>query len=823
MTEQLMLNNDWYYSSSFEEGMQGPYWDESTFEKVRIPHTNVVTPYHYFDEQLYQFISCYRKHINVNENWRSKTILLQFEAVGHIAKVYLNGEFLMMHEGGYTAFTVNLTPYVRYGEDNVLVVVVDSRESNNLPPFGNVIDYLTYGGIYREVSLEVKEQQYLEDAYIMTKELEVGNELEQEVELWVTLGREGTKDREEASDSVEQNKHFLNYSILDSDGRIVSRNITAITTRTEKLSFRVSGVKKWELENPILYQLELELLASEADAVPLDRKRIRFGFRTCEFRKDGFYLNHRKIKLLGLNRHQSYPYVGYAMPKRQQKRDALILKNELGVNAVRTSHYPQSRHFLDACDELGLLVFTEIPGWQHIGNQEWKDKAVHQVREMVLQYRNHPSIILWGVRINESQDDDEFYTRTNRLARELDPMRQTGGVRYLMKSNLLEDVYTYNDFLHSGTNPGLSPKKKVTSRDAAPYLVSEFNGHMYPTKVFDDEAHRTEHALRHSRVLNSLYEQEDISGGFGWCMFDYNTHKDFGSGDRICYHGVMDMFRNPKLAASVYASQGEAKEVLEVSSSLDIGDHPAGNIRSIYAFTNADSIRVYKNDVFIREFYPETKAFGFLPHPPILIDDFVGELLEKEEHFKHKTAETMKQILFAVKEYGPNNLPLRYKLRMGWLMFKEHMTLEDGARLYYKYIGSWGGQSTSFRFDAIRDGKVVKSIVKSPSRKAMLHLEADTTKLCEDTTYDVAAIQIRAVDESGNTLYYYQEPIELKAEGAIEIIGPSIISLKGGMGGTFIKTIGQSGSGVLIIRQLQLGEERIEFTVTLSKDTEGNQ
>ena len=108
-----------------------------------------------------------------------------------------------------------------------------------------------------------------------------------------------------------------------------------------------------------------------------------------------------------------------------------------------------------------MLVFTELPGWQHIGDQEWQANAVEQVAEMVHQYRNHPSIILWGVRINESQDNDGFYLQTNEVARRLDPTRQTGGVRYLKKSSLLEDVYTYNDFYHSGKNAGLELKKEV--------------------------------------------------------------------------------------------------------------------------------------------------------------------------------------------------------------------------------------------------------------------------------------------------------------------------------------------------------------------------
>ena len=118
----------------------------------------------------------------------------------------------------------------------------------------------------------------------------------------------------------------------------------------------------------------------------MDERIDRIGFRRAEFKKDGFYLNGKKIKLRGLNRHQSYPYVGYAMPKSMQQLDADILKRELGVNAVRTSHYPQSHYFIERCDEIGLLVFTEIPGWQHIGDAAWKDQAVENVRDMVKQY-----------------------------------------------------------------------------------------------------------------------------------------------------------------------------------------------------------------------------------------------------------------------------------------------------------------------------------------------------------------------------------------------------------------------------------------------------
>jgi beta-galactosidase len=669
-----------------------------------------------------------------------------------------------------------------------------------------VIDYLTYGGIYREVYLDIREQTSIEDAFIITEEACYSDaDKFQEVNLQVML--HGYR---------EEFKLKLRYYITDNDGETKYMGVVPVDGDKITAGFRVSGVEKWDIDNPVLYYMNLELFDAGHDKyIMLDEKTVRFGFRTCEFKKDGFYLNHRKIKLLGLNRHQSYPYVGYAMPKRMQQRDAEILKNELCVNAVRTSHYPQSRHFIDRCDELGLLVFTEIPGWQHIGDDEWKKIACENVREMILQYRNHPSVILWGVRINESMDDDEFYTETNRIAHELDPSRQTGGVRFLQKSHLLENVYTYNDFLYNGDTPGLAQKDKVTPDKNAPYMVTEFNGHMYPTKAYDEEEHRLQHALRHAKVLDALFEQEDVSGGFGWCMFDYNTHKDFGSGDRICYHGVMDMFRNPKLAAAVYASQNDRIDICEVSSSLDIGDHPAGNIGDIYVFTNADSIRLYKNDTFIKEFSPNRKQYPHLKHPPVIIDDFVGDLMEKNEHYSHKTAEALKDVLFAVKKHGQNNLPLKYKLKMALLMLKEHIDLNEGMRLYYQYIGSWGGAVTAFRFEAVKNNKVVKIVEKRPLNKPRLSVVTDSVRLKEEETYDAAEVRITAVDENGNRLPYYQEPVTLETWGAVELIGPEIISLKGGAGGVYVKTKGVGGAGGLRVKQADLGEVEIKFTVDI--------
>src|SRR5437773_3823988 len=191
------------------------------------------------------------------------------------------------------------------------------------------------------------------------------------------------------------------------------------------------------------------------------------------------------------------------MPARAQRRDAQILRNKLKTNIVRTSHYPQSRHFLDACDEIGLLVLEEIPGWQHIGDEAWKQLSIDNVRRMIQRDWNHPAIILWGVRINESKDDHDFYTRTNALAHQLDSTRQTGGIRYNYQSELLEDVFTMNDF-GTGALPAGAAGATMRPPNHSRYLNTEFIGHTFVTKSSDSAERLTEHALRHARVHNQL-------------------------------------------------------------------------------------------------------------------------------------------------------------------------------------------------------------------------------------------------------------------------------------------------------------------------------
>lgn len=816
---RIYLNEDWLYAEEFSEKMCEKEVETLALSKVRLPHTCKELPYNYFDENEYQMVSGYRRVLFVPEEWAGKAVLFTCEGAAHETALYVNGQVVTKHACGYTGFTVDIAKYLVFGQDNVIVLRVDSRESINVPPFGFVIDYMTFGGVYREIYLEVKEPEHIQDVFVKT---EIFDEKSHEGCIICQTELSETMRMQSAIGSIKWSlRGSLSRAFTDvcpkdekdcwnEDTIIFEEELNIQESVVFSYDRNINNIYVWEGDTPYLYYLKLELIGDEQ---VYDTVVTRFGFRQVEFRADGFYLNHKKMKIRGLNRHQSYPYVGYAMPESIQKLDADILKKELGCNAVRTSHYPQSHHFINRCDELGLLVFMEFPGWQHIGDGEWKMQACQNARDMICQFRNHPSIMIWGVRINESGDDDAFYAETNRIAHELDDTRPTGGVRNFKNSHLLEDVYTYNEFVHDGIKPGCEPKKNVTSDMTKGYLITEYNGHMYPTKSFDWEEHRLEHAMRHARVLDAVAKEEDIAGSFGWCMFDYNTHKDFGAGDRICYHGVTDMFRNSKLAASVYACQQEKDVVLEVSSSMDIGEHPATNLGCIYLFSNADSVKMYKNNHFIKEYTSKDSSFQGILHGPILIDDFVGDMLETVEGFAPKQAKMIAEALNYIAIHGYQSFPFHIIWKALKAVVGYHMKPEELVSLYTKYIGNWGETATEYRFEAIRDGKVVKTLLKKPMKSLHLEVNVSHTTLVEKNTYDVAAVRLRAIDDIGNLAPYYQEGLKVEVEGAIALIGPEIVSLKGGMGGLYVKTIGETGTGKLRISNAQLGITEIVFEI----------
>ena len=730
----LPINRNWRYSRTVVEGGHAKGFDDSGFDRIVVPHTNVRLPWHGFDEKTYEFVSLYRRHFKLPPEARGKHVFVDFEGVMTASTVWINGERLGEYKGGYTPFSFDLTPHIDFDGDNLLAVDVDSTERPDIPPFGYEIDYLTFGGIYREVALRIVPSTFIENIFVRPKDV---------------LSPNPSVDLDCYIQHLEASKEVLTIDVelLDGDRVIAkaSQQVASAGAASEPLAHtlrldRLNGIKLWDFDKRNLYSARVRLRHGPQ---LLDEDSRRFGFREAQFTDHGFELNGKVIKLRGLDRHQTFPWVGQAMPARPQRRDAEILRNKLKCNIVRTSHYPQSRHFLDACDEIGLLVLEEIPGWQHIGDEAWKQISIDNVRRMIRRDWNHPSIILWGVRINESKDDHDFYTRTNATAHQLDPTRQTGGIRYFQESEFLEDVFTMNDF-------GFPLKPPNHPR----YLNTEFVGHTYPTKTIDQVERLTEHTIRHARVHDQLASNPQYAGGIGWCAFDYNTHGNFGSGDRICYHGVTDIFREPKPAAGFYKSQCDPAEeiVLEPAFHWARGDASIGFSKAMVC-SNCDQLKFYIDDQHIADVDPDRQQFAHLRYAPFILE--MGELFHK-----------------------------------------------------------WG----DLRIEGYIQGKqVISKKFSGKGVDTKFTLVPDDTELMADGA-DSTRVVLRVTDEFGNICPFADASIKFELDGPAEMIGDNPFSLIGGTGAVWVRAQEKPGKVQLKAIHPWLGPQQVEITLAASPE-----
>ena len=468
--------------------------------------------------------------------------------------------------------------------------------------------------------------------------------------------------------------------------------------------------------------------------------------------------------------------------------------------------------FLDSriCDEIGLLVINEVPGWQFVSKkQEWRDNFMTFLTKMILTERNHPSLIAHGVRIDESIDDHNLYSKANELAHSLDPYRQTLGVRNFKNSELLEDIYAYNDFICSDLKVGLINPKHV-KHQSKPYLVTEYMGHMDPYKATADLDRKIEVARRHMKVLDDSFKYVKVSGAIGWCFVDYHTHIDFGSGDHICAHGVMDMYRNPKFSSYVYQSQREDKPILEVLSNIKPGDVAEAVYGDIYVATNCDYVSLFKNDEYVGDFYPNKKEYKHVKHPLILIDDIVGKTF-KEERFQEKHWARMGKTFSYYAIHGFNKMKLKDSLFLGRMMLKYKMKYDDLVYYWNKHVASWGGIAKKWTFKGYKDNKevIVKEI--GPSKVFDLKVETNRTTLESRDTYDVTRVKVSHVDEYDSLMYYSQRIISIKTEGAIALIGDENQTLLGGQLSIYVRSK-EKGQGKLTLKMDNI-EKAIEFEV----------
>jgi beta-galactosidase len=606
------LNQGWRFCGENVAGGAATAFDDSHFPEVTLPHTVVPLSWRNWVAADWQKVWLYRKHL-AGPAPAGQRVFVDFDAATVSATVSVNGHAYPQHQGGYLPWSQEITAELTE-PDNVLAVVLDSRWSA-VPPEGAAagapaVDYLEPGGLYRDVALRHVPEVFLTDVF--AKPVDV-------------LGAGRRVDVQATIDAAATGSGTVTVALTDGGRTLATASapvrITATGQSTVNLSLTgLSGVKLWAPGSPQLYQVTTTL---RLDHGPSHSHQTRIGFRQVEFTENGFLLNGKPTKIFGLNRHQSFPYVGFAMPERAQRRDAEILVDELNCLMVRCSHYPQSPHFLDACDELGLMVWEEPPGWQYVGDAAWQDLAVADVRDMVLRDRNRPSVIVWGIRLNETANYPDLYQRTRQLADELDGSRPTSGAMDIYSTeDWAADVFAYDDYHTDGAgNATLNPPLP-----GVPYLVSESVGALDGAPYYrwiDTEQVLASQAVLHAQVHDIARSDERYAGLLGWAGIDYASYNGHIY-DSVKWPGVLDTFRVPKFGAAFYQSQVDpaVRPVLAPAFFWDFGPtSPAGGPGpDTLIGTNCDRLEFFVDGTHLTTGLPATDRFPHLSHPPVLVD-----------------------------------------------------------------------------------------------------------------------------------------------------------------------------------------------------------
>ncbi len=733
-TRTLELDRDWLFGGKFTPEAALPRFSDAAFARVSIPHCVAPLSWQNWDPAAWQDVWLYRRHFTLPPEWNGLRTFLHFDGVMVGATPTVNGNTLPGHLGGYLPFQHEITGQVKAG-DNLLAVAVDSRWSN-VPPEGAAVgakrvDYLEAGGIYRSARLEAVPPIFISDVF--AKPVKV-LDLDRRVEVLCSL------------DAAVPAAKPLRLTVELHDGtRMVASAQETVRIDTAGLKqvpltlANLGNIKLWDVEAPHLYQVVATLFVGDK---PVHEYRVRIGLRDARFKLEGFFLNGRRLQLFGLNRHEIFPYVGGAMPRRVMRRDAELLRHEFNCNFVRCSHYPQSEAFLDACDELGLMVWEEVPGWGYIGDDVWKDLLVRDAGDMIRRDRNHPAIVIWGTRANESANDEELYRRTRAVAKSLDDSRPTSGSmtpgsRKNWKEEWHEEVFAFDDY-HSapdGTVGIAGPTVGV------PYMLAEAVGQFNYTKRkgFDSKYRRAgevelqqQQALRHAQAHSKAAADSRICGVVGWCALDYASLVN--PFNNVKCPGVADVFRIPKLGASFYQAQGNptVRPVIQPNFYWDFGPQtPHGPGKHVAIFSNCERLELFVNGRPHATLQPDAANYPHLPHPPFFTD------LEMD---------------------GSTHPELRI----------------DG------YVGTRLALSRSFASDTAQDRFL---------------FTADDTELTADCS-DATRLFFKVVDKYGAERAFAGGQVAFEVTGPGELVGdnPFLLGESGGVGAVWVRTVpGRSG------------------------------
>lgn len=659
MRQKWRLHKGWYFTTEdVAECLdgRGPKKCPEDWQEVTIPHTFRLEPYAHRGVTTAQGVGTYVKYFSLDEELKNKNLYVTFEAVMGVTDVWLNGILLHTNYGGYLPFVVCLNEAAYFdGRDNVFVVRTDNRDNGQVPPGKpqELLDFTYFGGMYRDAWLEAVEDIFITDPLYEKQEDQGGIILEypiiskEKARISVRTQVRSTREKEE--------QISLTYEITDKNGTVVANDkkellIAAVTAQNVETDLEVKNPFLWSLDMPSLYYLNISIYM---EGILLDQKETRFGIRKIEVdRKSGILLNEEVQPFLsGVNRHQDYPVIGNAAPASMQRRDAILFK-EAGFQVVRAAHYPMSEAFLDACDELGILVFEATPGWQWYPTdnpEPFSSRVRDNIRQMVRRDRNHPCVLAYETVLNETYHVPYGFSRESALtALAEQKSAKIAGESYGYDARPeANGIDKESDFIYGFQDPLEKTEKAVMFLREYTDCYIEYYGDFHSRRVtrgttdgFYPHGEARNLVKANQMLFRNLPEDYSLArcykmreenpafvGAAIWTGIDSR-----GAGSLMSPCGIWDGYRLPKTSYWAYASQQERKPILHIASewtekapildkSEEVVTIGSDEFREIYVYSNVEKVvlTVERRGKILWEKeekpYLEENA-GYLPHPP---------------------------------------------------------------------------------------------------------------------------------------------------------------------------------------------------------------
>lgn len=653
------MNPAWRMYKGHLEGAEQPDFNDKEWDLVSLPDGIEYVPSEASGCVNYQGEVWYRKHFTPEETWKGKQLFLHFEAIMGKAKVWINGTLVNEHYGGFLPVIANVTEYLNYEEDNVITVWADNSNDPSYPPGKpqDMLDFTYSGGIYRDCWMIVHNNVFITDPNYENETAGGG--------LFVSFGHISQSQAEIKLDAHVRNSsntYFsgkIEYQLFDKDNRRVCQASKAFSVskgkaRNTSLTIKVEKPELWEPDSPYLYQLHVLLKDKSGHIV--DGYRRRIGIRSIEFKgKDGFWLNGKPYPypLIGANRHQDFAIIGNALSNSLHWRDAKKLR-DAGLRVIRNAHYPQDPAFMDACDELGLFVIVNTPGWQFWNKEPiFAQRVYSDIRNMVRRDRNHPSVWMWEPILNETWYPEDFAKNVVDILHEEYPYPYCyAGCDVTAKGHEYFPIHFTHPLNGAGgafNTSKMNPKISYFTREWGDN-VDDWNSHNSPSRVNRawGEIPMLVQAQGYAKTdykytcYDVLYRNtRQHMGGCLWHSFDHQRgyHPD------PFYGGIMDAFRQPKLSYYMFCAQ----RPVEKNNRLIAENGPMVYIanamtpfspKDVTVYSNCDEVRLTYCKNGKQFIYKKEKTDEGMPSPIITFKDVWDVMYDKQLARKNKHEES---------------------------------------------------------------------------------------------------------------------------------------------------------------------------------------